>query len=317
MKFPTPIPIQRIAEKYQCEIIGDASLLANGINEIHKVEAGDITFVDVEKYFERSLQSAASIIILNKRTDCPEGKVLLLCDEPFKVYDSIVKAYRAITPMSKMISDSAMIHDSAIIEPNVVIGHHVRIGKHSYIHANVTIQDYTIIGDHVEIDSGTVIGSSAFYFKKHPDKTFEKWRSGGRVVIEDHVHVAANCTINKGVSGDTIIGEGTKIDCLVHVGHGVEIGKRCLIAAQVGISGKAIIEDEVTIYGQAGIAQGIRIGKQAIIGGQCGVTKSVEGGKFYLGKPVAEFRQNYKELAALRALPNFMKEVRSWLKKQR
>ncbi len=309
MKFPSPIPVIDIAKKYHCEIIGDTSILASGINEIHKVEAGDITFVDVEKYFKKSLSSAATVIILNKRTECPQGKALLICENPFEVYNALVKAHRPFDPISKMISDSAIIHGSTILEPNVIIGNHVRIGKACYIHANVTIQDYTIIGDHVEIDSGTVIGSDAFYFKKN-DTTYNKWKSGGRVVIEDHVYIAANCTINKGVSGNTVIGEGTKIDCLTHIGHGVVIGKRCLIAAQVGIAGKAIIEDEVTIYGQVGVAPGITIGKRAIIGGQCGVTKSVAGEQFYLGKPVAEFRQNYKELAALRQLPDFMAEVR-------
>jgi len=312
MRFPSPISIADLAKKYDCEIIGDSTLLATGINEIHKVEKGDITFVDNEKYFKKSLSSAASIIILHRRTDCPEGKVLLLCENPFEVYDAIVKKHRKLNPLSAVISDSAVIHSSSIIEPNVIIGNHVRVGKNCYIHANVTIQNYTIIGDHVEIDSGTVIGSDAFYFKKN-EASFKKWKSGGRVVIEDHVYISANCTINKGVSGDTIIGEGTKIDCLTHVGHGVVIGKRCLIAAQVGISGKAIIEDEVTINGQVGVAPGVTIGAKAIIGGQCGVTKSVAGGKFYLGKPVAEFRQNYKELAALRQLPEFMKMVRKVL----
>ena len=167
MKFPLPISVAEIAKKYHCEIIGDDSFMATGINEIHKVETGDITFVDVEKYFNKSLSSAASVIILNKRTECPEGKTLLLCEHPFEVYDSLVKAYRPFDPMSAMISDSAIIHPSTILEPNVIVGNHVRIGKSCYIHANVTIQDYSIIGDHVEIDSGTVIGSDAFYFKKN------------------------------------------------------------------------------------------------------------------------------------------------------
>lgn len=314
MNFSTPIAITALALKYNCEIIGDATLKATGINEIHKVQPGDITFVDVEKYFKKSLDSAASIIILNQKTDCPPGKALLLTENPFEVYDSIVKTHRKKAVISQEISDSALIHNSAIIEPGAKIGAQVRIGKYCHIHANVVIQDHTIIGDHVEIDSGVVIGLDAFYFKKLPDQ-YKKWRSGGRVIIEDHVYIAANCTIAKGVSGDTIIGEGTKIDCLTHVGHGVEIGKRCLIAAQVGISGKAIIEDDVVIYGQVGIAPGIRIGEKAIIGGQCGVTKSVEGGKFYMGKPVAEYRQNYRELAALRALPDFMKAVENFMHK--
>ena len=313
MKFTSPISIKPIAEKYHCEIIGDEAVFATGINEIHKVESGDITFVDVEKYFDKSLSSSASVVLLNKRVECPEGKVLLLCENPFEVYNAIVKSHRPFSPMSAIISDSAIIHPSSVLEPNVIVGNHVRIGKGCYLHANVTIQDYTIIGDHVEIDSGTVIGSDAFYFKKN-NNSYKKWRSGGRVIIEDHVSIAANCTINKGVSGNTIIGEGTKIDCLVHVGHGVEIGKHCLIAAQVGISGKTIIEDEVTIYGQVGITQGIRIGKKAIIGGQSHVSKSLKGGKLYLGSPAAEYRKNYKELAALRGLPDFMKEVRNKLR---
>jgi UDP-3-O-[3-hydroxymyristoyl] glucosamine N-acyltransferase len=308
MKFPTPVYVQSIAQKYHCKIIGDADFQATGINEIHKVQPGDITFVDIEKYFKRSLESDATVIILNKQTECPPGKVLLLCEEPFKVYDAIVKSYRPIRPLSATISESAFIDPSSIIEPHVIIGHHVRIGKNCYIHANVTIQDYTIIGDHVEIDSGTVIGSGAFYFKKHAEG-FTKWRSGGRVVIEDDVYIGANCTINKGVSGDTIIGAGTKIDCLVHIGHGAEIGKRCLIAAQAGISGKVIIEDEVTIYGQAGIAHGVRIGRKAVIGAQCGVSKDLEGGKIYQGSPATEIRRVHREMAALRQLPEFMRAM--------
>lgn len=313
MQFSTPIPVQTIAKQYGCELIGDNQLLATGINEIHKVREGDITFSDLEKYFKKALQSAATIIILNKKAECPPGKVLLICEDPFKVYNAIVKSHRAIRPMNATISDSAYVDPSAIIEPHVIIGNHVRIGKGCYIHANVTIQDYTIIGDHVEIDSGTVIGSSAFYFKKQTDG-FTKWRSGGRVVIEDDVYIGANCTINKGVSGDTIIGAGTKIDCLVHVAHGAEIGKRCLIAAQVGISGKVIIEDEVSIYGQAGIAHGVRIGKKAVIGAQCGVSKDLEGGKIYQGAPATEIRRIHREMAALRQLPEFMKTMRDKLK---
>ncbi len=307
MKFPEPIPINSIAERFNCEIIGEENLMATGINEIHKVQAGDITFVDVEKYYKKSIHSAATIIIIDKEAECPEGKALLLCENPFEVYNQLIKDHRPFEPLSATISESALIHPSSIIEPNVVIGHHVRIGKNCYIQANVTISDYTIIGDHVTIQSGTIIGTDAFYFKKEEGR-YKKWRSGGRVVIHDHVEIGAGCTINKGVSGDTIIGEGTKIDCQVHIAHGVEVGKNCLFAAQVGIGGKTIIEDNVVLYGQVGIIHSLRIGAGAIVMAGAGVAKDLEGGKVYFGAPATEARTRYKELAALKQLPEFLRK---------
>ena len=301
MKFKTPIPIQAIAEKYNCEIIGDVDLQATGINEIHKVENGDITFVDVEKYFQKSLSSAASIIILNKKVDCPEGKALLFCENPFEVYNSIIKKNRPFEPLHQQVSDRTIIHPSAIIEPNVTIAPNVKIGKYAYIQSNVVIHEHTVIGDHVVINSGSIIGTDAFYFKKN-DEGYKKWRSGGRVIIEDRVDIGAGCTISKGVSGDTIIGEGSKLDCQVHIGHGVVVGKNCLFAAQVGIGGKTIIEDDVTLYGQVGVAQSIRIGAKAIVLAKSGVSKTLEGGKTYFGAPAIEARQYYREMAAVRML---------------
>ena len=165
----------------------------------------------------------------------------------------------------------------------------------------MVIHEHTTIGDHVIVQSGAIIGTDAFYFKKNEDG-YKKWRTGGRVIIKDRVDIGGGCTIAKGVSGDTIIGEGTKMDCQVHVGHGVVIGKNCLIAAQVGIAGKTIIKDNVTLYGQAGLAHGITIGEKAVISAKAGVAKSLEGGKIYFGAPAIEIRQYYRELATLRKL---------------
>ena len=307
MKFPNPISIKEIAEKINAKIIGDDSLMARGINEIHKVKEGDIMFVDLKKYFDKALKSAASIIILNEKTKCPKGKALLLVDSPFEAYNGLVKEYRPFQPLTATISESAEIHPSTILEPNVVVGHHVTIGKNCYIQANVTILEHTVIGDNVTIQSGSIIGSDAFYFKKH-SSGFEKFRSGGRVVIEDGADIGSCCTICKGVSGDTVIGAGSKLDGQVHVGHGVVIGKNCMIAAQVGIGGKTIIGDWVTIYGQAGIAQRVKIGDRAIISAKAGVSKDLEGGKLYFGIPAQEARTTYRELAALRHLPEFFEK---------
>ncbi len=310
MKFAQPIPVREIAQRIGAELIGDDSLLASGINEIHKVENGDITFVDAPKYFDRSLQSAATIILLNERVDCPPGKALLLCDEPFEAYNSLVMAHRPIQPLNERIHPSAVVHPSAIIEPNVVIGPHVRIGQYTHVQANVVIAEHSLIGSHVLIQSGSIIGTDAFYFKKLPDGTQKKWRSGGRVVIHDRVDIGAGCTINKGVSGDTVIGEGTKLDCQVHIGHGVVIGKNCLLAAQVGIGGKTVVGDQVVIYGQAGIAQNLHIDDKAVISAKSGVARSLEGGKTYFGAPAIEIRQHYRMVAALRRLPDLLKRMK-------
>jgi UDP-3-O-[3-hydroxymyristoyl] glucosamine N-acyltransferase len=313
MKFDTPIPIQKIATQLKADIIGDNTGNALGINEIHHVRAGDITFSDVKKYFEKALNSAATFIILNEIPETiPEGKIVLIHPQPFAAYDSLVRKQRPFSPLSNNIADSAAIHDSVIFEPNVVIGNHVRIGLGSYIQANAVIHDFTVIGKNVTIGAGALIGTDAFYFKKNtvdvgnPDTIgkgmYKKWRSGGRVVIEDNVDIGAGCTINKGVSSDTIIGEGTKIDCQVHIGHDAQIGKNCLIAAQAGISGNTILEDEVVVYGQVGIAQNLRIGKKAVILAKSGVSKDLAGDKTYFGYPAQEVRDAYKELAILRQL---------------
>ena len=311
MKFPKAIPIETLAHWVQAStIIGEGNQLATGINEIHKVEEGDITFVDVEKYYQKALNSAASIILINKPVAAPVGKTLLVCPYPFDAYNKIIKKYRPFRPLDSQIHPSAFIHPSAIIEPNVTIGPNVRIGKNSYIQSQAVIRAYTKIGNHVRIQSGTVIGSDAFYFQRK-ETGYQKWTSGGMVLLEDRVDIGPNCTICKGVSGNTIIGEGTKLDGQVHIGHGVEIGQHCLLAAQVGIGGKTKIGNAVTIYGQVGIAPRLIIEDGVIILAKSGVSKNLKANTTYFGYPATEAREQYKALAALRSLPDLLKKVTS------
>ncbi len=302
MKFPTPIPVRQLADFYNAQIIGDDTLLAMGINEIHKVEAGDIAFSDVKKYFDKTLQSAATVILLNEPTECPVGKAILVVERPFEVYDAIVRQHRPFEPLTAQRHAQANIHPTAILEPGVVVANHVTIGANTYIQANTVIHEFTEIGTHVVIGANAIIGGDAFYFKKDAQGQFHQWRSGGRVIIHDHVHIGAGCTIAKGVSGDTIIGRGSKLDAQVHIGHGAVIGANCLFAAQVGIGGKTIIEDNVVLYGQVGVAQAIEIGKGAVVLAKSGVSKSLEGGKSYFGIPAEEARAKYRELVALRRI---------------
>jgi len=310
MQFPQPISVRDLALRFNAQLIGDETLMATGINEIHKVQPGDIAFSDVKKYFEKTLSSAASVILLNEPAPCPPGKAILIVEKPFDVYDTLVRENRPFEPLTMPVHHRAIIHPTAIIEPGVIIAPNTRIGAHCYLQANCYIGEYTVLGDYVRIGPGTIIGSDAFYFKKHPDGAYQKWRSGGRVLIGDHVDIGANCTINKGVSGDTIIGEGSKLDCLIHIGHGAVIGKNCLFAAQVGIGGKTVIEDNVVLYGQVGVAQALHIGKGAVVYAQSGVAHSLEGGRNYFGSPAEEARGKFKEVAALKHLPELVRKMK-------
>ncbi len=306
MKLAQAIPVKDLAAQINAQLIGDDTLIVYGLNEIHKVQSGDLTFADIPKYFQPALESAATVLLFSEATDCPPGKAILIHPEPFEQYNRLMNRYMPHEPLSTIIHDSAIVHPSAILEPNVTIGPKVRIGAYAYIQSNVYIGAHTQIGARVRIQAGTVIGTDAFYFKRYPDH-YKKWHSGGRVVIEDQVDIGANCTINRGVSGDTIIGEGTKLDCLVHVGHGVVIGKHCIIAGQVGIGGKAIIGDEVILYGQVGVAAKTRIGDKAIVAAKSGVSKNLPGGQTYFGIPAEELRRHHKRQAILRHLAS-MKE---------
>jgi UDP-3-O-[3-hydroxymyristoyl] glucosamine N-acyltransferase len=309
MKFIQTHTLKQIASLIDCEYIGDQNFEVLGMNEIHVVTPGDIVFVDHPKYYDKALASKATVVLINKKVECPEGKALLISDDPFRDFNKLTTHFKPFQASHKAISDSATIGAGTIIQPNCFIGNNVVIGKNSILHANVSVFDDTIIGDNVVIQSGTVLGGNAFYYKKRPEG-YDQLQSSGRVIIEDNVHIGASCTIDRGVTGDTTIGTGSKLDNLIQVGHDTIIGKNCLIASQTGISGCCIIEDDVTIWGQVGTNSGITIGAKAVILGQTGVTKSIEGGKTYFGTPIEESRTKLKELALLRKLPEIIQEIK-------
>jgi UDP-3-O-[3-hydroxymyristoyl] glucosamine N-acyltransferase len=311
MRFEKPVPLREIARLINAELIGNIDASATGINEIHQVNEGDLVFVDHPKYYEICIRSAASFIIINKKTDFPEGMALLITPEPFEAYLTIVDHFRPFTPSMKMRSDSVIAGEGTVIMPNAYIGNHVTIGKNCIIHPNVTILDHTVIGDNVIIQAGTVIGSDAFYYNKKTNREihYKKMSSCGRVVIENDVEIGAGCTIDRGVTGDTLIGAGTKLDNLIHIGHDTTIGKNCLFAAQVGIAGACVIEDNVILWGQVGINKTLTIGKDAIVLAQSGVPSSVAGGKTYFGSPSEEASQKRRELVWVKRIPELWDRV--------
>lgn len=309
MKFPRQFSLKEIADLIDCSFVGDANFPVLGMNEIHVVTPGDIVFVDHPKYYDKALASAATIVLINKEVDCPKGKALLISDDPFRDFNKLTKYFRPYEPLEKAIADDLERGEGSIIQPGVTIGKRVKIGKNSRIQPNVSIGNDCEIGDNVIIHSGTVLGGDAFYYKKRPEG-FDKLLSGGRVIIEDNVEIGANCTIDRGVTGDTIIGAGSKLDNLIQIGHDTVIGKKCLIASQVGIAGCVVIDDEVTIWGQVGIRSDVHLAKGTVVLAQSGIGKDTEENSTYFGSPAVEARQKMKELAAIKLIPNLIAKLK-------
>ena len=314
MKFPAPVTVKWIAQLIGASRIeGDETAEALGINELHKVEKGDLVFVDAPKYYDTCLHSAATHIIINTaEVNFPEGKTLLVTDNPFEAYLKIVNHFRPFTSADKMVSDHAAIGEGTVVMPGVFIGKEVTIGKNCRIFPNVTILDYTEIGDNVVIQSGTVIGGDAFYYntKKDREVWYRRMQSCGNVVVEDDVEIGCNCTIDRGVTGSTIIGKGTKIDNLVHVGHDNSIGKNCLFAAQVGIAGATVIEEGVCLWGQVGVNKTLTIGANTQVLAQSGVRSSLQANSVYFGYPAEEAQTKKRDLVWQKRIPEIWEDVR-------
>ena len=307
MKFPTVHSLKQIAELVDCKYVGKDDFPIQGMNEIHVVKPGDIVFVDHPKYYDKALNSKATVVLINKEVDCPVGKALLISEDPFNDFNKLTNHFKPFQTTNSPISESAIIGNNTIIQPNCFIGNNVIIGDNCIIHSNVSIYDDTIIGNNVEIHAGTVLGASAFYYKNRPEG-FDQLRSGGRVVIKDNVDIGALCTIDKGVTGDTTIGEGSKLDNQIQIGHDTVIGNKCLIASQTGIAGCVVVQDNVTIWGQVGVKSGITIAKGTELFAQSGLGHSTNENKKYFGSPAVEAREKFKEMAYLKKLPELFKK---------
>lgn len=310
MKFPQPQSLLQISRLINAEFIGDPNFEILGINEIHVVEPGDIVFVDHPKYYDKALKSKASVVLINKKVDCPESKALLISEDPFADFNKITAHFSPFEASNQAVSNSAKIGKNTRIQPNVFIGNHVKIGDNCLIHSNVSIYDGVEIGDNVQIHAGTVLGGDAFYYKNRPSH-HDKLLSGGSIIIENDVEIGALCTIDKGVSGITKIGEGTKIDNQVQIGHDTVIGKKCLIASQTGIAGCVIIEDEVTLWGQVGVASGLTIATKAVVLAQSGVSKNLKPDITYFGSPADDIKKKYRELGYISRIPDIIQKLKN------
>ncbi|WP_126972478.1 UDP-3-O-(3-hydroxymyristoyl)glucosamine N-acyltransferase [Gynurincola endophyticus] len=315
MKFEQPVTVDWMADFLGATIEGNKSDLITGINEIHKVEKGDLVFVDHPKYYDKCIQSDADFIIINQSTSFPPDKTLFIVDQPFEAYLKIVQHFRPFTETKEPVSSTLVVGQGSYIAPNVYIGKNVVIGKNCRIHPNVTIMDHVTIGDNVVIQAGSIIGSDAFYYntKKNRSVWYKRMESCGGVIIEDDVEIGAGCTIDRGVTHNTVIGRGSKFDNMVHIGHDTVIGKNCLIAAQVGIAGATTLEDGVVLWGQVGVSKTLTIGENAVVLAQSGVPSSLAGNKTYFGYPAEDALSKKKELVWIKRIPEIWEKLKDKL----
>jgi UDP-3-O-[3-hydroxymyristoyl] glucosamine N-acyltransferase len=304
-----PHTLAEISSLIDANFIGSPDHSVTGINEIHMVVPGDLVFVDHPKYYQKALESAATTILIDQEVECPAGKGLIISAKPFDDFNRLTRHFNPFSPVANNIGENCSIDPTAIIHPSAVIGHRVKIGKDTVILPGVVLANDTIIGDRVIIGANSVVGHSAFYYKKKPEG-YDRMHTCGSVHIHDDAEIGALCTIDAGVTGVTTIGKGTKIDNQVHIGHDTVIGAHCLMAANVGLAGCVRVEDHVTLWGQVGCASDVTIGKGAVVLAQSGISKDLEGGKTYFGSPCAEVKEKFREMAALRQLPQLLEKLK-------
>lgn len=309
-----------------------ADLKITDVAPIDEASEGQITFLDNPKYVASLAGTKASAVLCAKKhkDKVPEGVVALVVANPYQAFSQVSAAFypQSMTPLPFFgqdgISQGAHIHPSAklekdiCIEPgasiganaeigegsvigvNAVIGQGVRVGRNSHVGANAVLQ-HSLVGDHVIIHPGVCIGQDGFGFAMSP-MGHRKVPQIGRVIVQDNVEIGANTTIDRGANRDTIIGEGTKIDNQVQIGHNVEVGRHCILVSQVGLSGSCKLEDFVAIGGQSGVAGHITIGMGSQVAAVSSVKDDLPAGGRYGGAPAKPFRQWFREIAAVKRL---------------
>jgi UDP-3-O-[3-hydroxymyristoyl] glucosamine N-acyltransferase len=326
------VKLRDLAERLGCRLEGDGEIEIVRVAGIQNAQPGDLTFLANPKYEQGLSQTRASAVILREggkgapcamlRTPDPYlafARAVGLFASPWRPATG-VHAMSAVAPDVQIgrdvsigafvsIGEGASIGNNTVIFPNVTIGAGTRIGADCVIHANVSIRERVTIGDRVVLQNGVVIGSDGYGFVRRGDGTHEKIPQVATVVIEDDVELGANTTVDRPAVGETRIGQGTKIDNLVMIGHGVTVGRNVLMAAQVGIAGSTDIEDDVVFGGQVGVGGHLQIGRGAIAVGQSGVTNSLEPGAMVAGYPAIDNREWRKASVIFKRLPELKRRI--------
>lgn len=324
--------LRQIAELVNARLLGDGDVEIAGVASIASATAGDLVFVEDEKYLSQALQSGAGAVIAAGVAVGTSGKPLLICGHPKLAFARAAQMLRsdrsfrtdegvhstALVHSSARLDEFVIVEEYAVIGADVeigagtrigagcVVGRGVKIGQDCLIYPRVTIYAGTAVGERVTVQAGAVLGSDGFGYVRDPeDGHYEKFPQVGRLVIEDDVEIGANSTIDRGALDETRIGRGTKIDNLVHIGHNCRIGENVIIAAQTGLSGSIAIENDVVLGGQVGIGEHAHIEEGVMLGAQCGVlpNKILRGkGVAFWGTPAQPLREYLKQLARLARL---------------
>jgi UDP-3-O-[3-hydroxymyristoyl] glucosamine N-acyltransferase len=328
------LKLHDLAERLGCRLEGDGSIDIDRVAGIEQAGSGDLTFVANPKYLALAETTGASAVILGPSDQIPHAPFAVLrTDHPYYTFAQAVRLFvkpshpahgidrlSAIAPDAiigpdasigpfVVIGDGARIGARAIIYPHTVIGQGATLGDDCVLHARVSIRERVQLGDRVVVLDGAVIGSDGFGFAKDPDGEHLKIPQLAAVVIEDDVEIGANATIDRPAVGETRVRRGTKIDNLVHIAHGVQIGRRVLLAAQVGIAGSTVVEDEVMMGGQVGVTGHVHIGKGAMFSAKTGVSGNVEPGVLMSGSPALRNLEWRKSQVIVRHLPKLKKRV--------
>lgn len=301
--------------------------LVMGVEELALAGPGHIALAAHKDYIDDLRSTYAGVVIVSPalRDDVPPETIALVDDQPHELFADILDAlYPASTrggvggtiaanvlPLLEdgvvlgpnvVLGDGVEIGHGTVIGANTVIGPGVAIGRNCTIASNVTI-DCAFLGSDVVVHPGARIGTEGFGWLDHA-RSNRKIPQLGRVIVQDNVEIGANSTIDRGALGDTVIGEGTKIDNLVQIGHNCRIGRYCLIAAQSGLSGSTILEDGVLMAGGTGTAGHLTIGAGSVVYGRAGVSKSWPAGSKLFGAPARDVKEYWRETAMLRRLMN-------------
>lgn len=334
------VTLGELARRLNCPVEGDAAIEIRRVAGIEDAGPGDLTFLANPKYASKLATTRASAVILNgppirHRLDADPSAAyaVIRSTSPYLTFaraaqvlapvqtfapgihslahvaaDAVVDSSATISAFA-VIGSGARVGARTIVHPHVVIGDGTTVGSDCVLHAHVSIRERCTIGSRVIIQNGAVVGSDGYGFARRPDGTHHKIPQTGGVVIEDDVEIGANSTIDRPAVGETRIGAGSKLDNLVHVAHGVQIGRDALIAAQVGIAGSTVVEDGVTMGGQVGVVGHITIGRGAVLAAQSGVTNSVDAGAFVTGYPAIQNRDWLKASTVFKKLPELRKAV--------
>lgn len=332
-----PFTAAQIAEQVRGEVLGDASVELTGFAPADSAKSGDLTFAEKETYFAAAEQSQAAAILVPAGFTSTQ-KVLIRVANPRIAVARLLPVFfppdehpTGIHP-SATIAASAQVDSTAHIGPGCVVGERVRIGaravlmggnnigrdvqigEDSCLFPNVVVYARTQIGKRVTIHASTVIGSDGYGYV-FDEGRHRKMLQVGNVIIQDDVEIGANAAIDRAALGSTVIGQGCKIDNLVHVAHNVVFGKHCLVMGQAGFAGSTRLGDYCVIAAQAGIAGHLKLGNQATVGAKSGVMRDIPDKGTVLGIPAAPDRQAKRQMIGIQQLPDLIHRTRE-LEKQ-